>query len=120
MKKTVLVVIGDVDVGGTEHHLVRVLSRLSRQRCRPLVYTLSHKGSLAPELKAAGIRVVAPPGSGLLRGRAMRRTLLLAVSILRLITLMLRERPLVVHFLLPEAYLVGGLSVLLARCRFGL
>ena len=117
---TVLVVIGDLDLGGAERHLAQVLPRLSRARFRVLVYTLSHKGALAPELEAAGITVVEPPFSGLLRGwlgRVGRRTLLLAVSAANLSVLMLRERPAVVHLFLPEAYLVGGLCALLTRCR---
>ena len=39
MHPTILVVIGDLDVGGTEHHLLRVLPALARQGFGPLVYT---------------------------------------------------------------------------------
>ncbi len=119
MKTTLLVVIGDLDLGGAERHLAQVLPRLPRDRYRVLVYTLSHKGALAPQLEAAGISVVEPPGSAFLRrwlGRRVRRTLLLAVSAARLFVLMLRERPAVVHLFLPEAYIVGALCALAARC----
>ena len=58
MKTTLLVVIGDLDLGGAERHLVQVLPRLPRDRYRVLVYTLSHKGALAPQLEAAGISVI--------------------------------------------------------------
>ena len=120
MIHTLLVVTGDLDLGGTERHLVQVLPRLPRERYRVLVYTLSHKGALAPELEAGGIPVVEPPLAGVLSGRlgrVGRRSLLLAVSVARLCVLMVRERPAVVHLFLPEAYLVGGLSALLTRCR---
>ncbi len=58
MTHTLLIVTGDLDLGGTERHLVQVLPRLSRARYRVLVYTLSHKGALAPELEDAGIPVI--------------------------------------------------------------
>ncbi|MFQ5957925.1 MAG: glycosyltransferase [Alphaproteobacteria bacterium] len=119
MMRNLLVVIGDLDVGGTERHLVQVLSRLPRERYRVQVYALSHKGELAPELEAAGVPVIGPPFSAFLRhalGRVGRRTLLLAVSAARLCLLMLRERPAVVHLFLPEAYVVGALCALLTRC----
>ncbi len=120
MTHTLLFVTGDLDLGGTERHLVQVLPRLSRARYRVLVYTLSHKGALAPELEDAGIPVTEPPLSGFLRrrlGRRARRSLLLAISLARLIVLMLRERPAVVHMFLSEAYLMGGLCAIATRCR---
>ena len=118
MKNTLLLVVGDLDVGGTERHLVQVLPKLSRERYRAVVYTLTHKGALAPRLDAAGIPVIAPPGSGLLRrwpGRLGRRMLLLAVSIPTLLLLMMRERPAVVHLFLPRPYIIGGLCAVLTR-----
>ena len=60
MRPTILVVIGDLDVGGTEHHLLRVLPALARQGFSPLVYTLTERLSLAPRFRAAGVEVIAP------------------------------------------------------------
>ena len=61
MPPTILVVIGDLDVGGTEHHLLRVLPALAREGFGPLVYTLTDRLSLAPRFRAAGVEVIAPP-----------------------------------------------------------
>ena len=61
MTHRLLFVIGALDRGGTERHLVQLLPRLPRDRFRPMVYTLRHKGVLAPVLEAAGIPVIAPP-----------------------------------------------------------
>ena len=119
MTCNLLVVVGDLELGGTERHVVQVLSRLARKRYRVLVYALSHKGKLAPELEAVGISVLEPPYSAFLRsvlGRAGRRTLLLAISLTRLCLLMLRQRPAIVHFFLPEAYVAGALCALTTRC----
>ena len=120
MTHTLLFIIGDLDTGGAERHLVQVLPRLDGERFRPVVYTLSHKGALAPVLEDAGIPVIAPPGSVWLRrwpGPLGRRGLLLAISMIRLIILMLSLRPAMVHFFLPEAYVAGGLCALIAGCR---
>jgi glycosyltransferase involved in cell wall biosynthesis len=117
--QTLLFIIGDLDTGGAERHLVQVLPRLARDRFRPVVYTLSHKGVLAPLLENAGIPVIAPPGSAWLRrwpGPLGRRGLLLVISMTRLIILMRSQRPSVVHFFLPEAYVAGGLCALAAGC----
>lgn len=120
MTHTLLFIIGDLDTSGAERHLVQVLPRLDGERFRPVVYTLSHKGALAPVLEDAGIPVIAPPGSVWLRrwpGPLGRRGLLLAISMIRLIILMLSLRPAMVHFFLPEAYVAGGLCALIAGCR---
>ncbi len=117
--QTLLFVIGDLDTGGAERHLAQVLPRLAHDRFRPVVYTLSHKGVLAPLLENAGIPVIAPPGSAWLRrwpGPLGRRGLLLVISMIRLIILMRALGPSVVHFFLPEAYVAGGLCALMAGC----
>lgn len=117
MTHRLLFVIGALDRGGTERHLVQLLPRLTRDRFRPMVYTLRHKGVLAPVLEAAGIPVIAPP-TWFRRwpGPLGRRGLLLILSMVRLIWLMVTLRPAVVHFFLPEAYIIGGLCALVAGC----
>lgn len=111
----VLIVIGSLDVGGAEMHLLQVLPALAASGFDIAVHTLTGRGALADRFEAAGIRVVAPPGSaagpragGFLgrAGRAARAGLSLA-GFLR------RWRPAVVHFFLPEAYLAGAPVALL-------
>lgn len=117
MRRTLLYVIGDLDVGGAEAHLARVLPRLDGKRFRILVYTLTHKGELAPRLEEAGIEVIGPPLSEPLRNSTLpplRRFLLPGLSALGLLFLLWRRRPDVVHFVLPAAYVVGGMCSFLA------
>jgi glycosyltransferase involved in cell wall biosynthesis len=117
MRKTLLYVIGDLDVGGAESHLARLLPRIDRRRFRILVYTLTHKGELAPRLIDAGIEVIGPPWGERLRNSArppLRRFLLPGFSALGLLFLLWRRRPHVIHFFLPAAYIVGGLCSFLA------
>ena len=60
MKKKLLIVIGDLDVGGTARHLTQVLPHLNTDVFHITVYTLTHKGALSPILERAGISVIEP------------------------------------------------------------
>ena len=115
MGLTILVVIGDLEVGGTEHHLLRILPALAREGFRPLVYTLTERLSLAPRFRAAGVEVI-PPTTNAVRmlPRRARDSLLLAPAAMNLWRLIRARRPDVVHLFLPAAYLVGGAVALLA------
>lgn len=106
----ILIVIGALDLGGAESHLVQVLPRLARDGFEIAVHTLTGRGALAPVLENAGVRVVAPPGSeagsksGGFAGRALRASR----AGLSLARYMRAWKPDIVHFFLPEAYLVGA------------
>jgi glycosyltransferase involved in cell wall biosynthesis len=116
MSLAVLVVVHDLDVGGTERHLARVLPALARAGLRLAVYTLTDRAALAPPLRAAGIEVIPPPlAQGLRRlPPALRSSLHLALAPARLWQLIRRRRPDVVHLFMPAAYVLGGPSALLA------
>ncbi len=114
----IVYVIGSLDVGGAERHLVRIVPRLDATRFRPVVFCLTHRGTQAPELENAGIEVVAPawPGRAVRGGPLPMRVLRLLVSAGSLLWLLLRRRPRIVHFFLPAPYLVGTIcAVLTAR-----
>jgi glycosyltransferase involved in cell wall biosynthesis len=116
----ILVVIGALDVGGAESHLAQVLPRLARDGFEIAVHTLTGRGALASVLESAGIRVIAPPGSekgsksGGFAGRAVR-ALRAEVSLARFLR---SWKPDIVHFFLPEAYLVGApLAMAVSRAK---
>jgi glycosyltransferase involved in cell wall biosynthesis len=119
MPPTILVVIGDLDLGGTEIHLLRVLPALARNGLTPLVYTLTHRASLAPRLREAGVEVILPPAVAGLRSlpRSITDTLHLPLATGKLWRLIRQRRPDIVHLFLPAAYLVGGTCALLAGHR---
>ena len=108
----IVFVIGNLDVGGAERHLAQVLPKLRYVGFSPLVYTLTHKGKLATVLEGQGVRVVEPWFSAFFRSmpRFLRRLLLTISSVVAFCILMLRYRPTIVHFFLPESYLLGGIS----------
>lgn len=117
MKKTLLVVIGSLNRGGTEGHVAQVFSNINRKHYSIIVYTTSHKGVLAPMLAAHGIKIITPPCATQLKKLGkLGKYFLYFLSSLKLSLLMLRLRPAVVHCFLPGAYLLGGVCAVATRC----
>lgn len=121
MRGRLLYVIGSLDVGGAEQHLLQLLPQLKARGYQPAIYTIGLEGVLAPKFVAKGINVYSPPLANYLQSlpSPLGRLILLLISVSRLFVLLLTLRPAVVHFFLPEAYLVGGLVSLLipGLCR---
>jgi len=102
----ILIVIGQLGVGGTERHLAQVLPRLRDSGLAPSVFALKAGGAVGAELATRDIPVIACSDR-----RDGWRGVLQAAALLRRVV---REcRPHVVHFYLPAAYLVGSV----ATCR---
>lgn len=102
---TVLVVIGQLDIGGTERHLSRVLPRLRDEGIGITVCTLRADGALEFVLRAGGVRVIGPRSG-------MRGLPALLCGVWRLAREAWSARPTIVHCFLPAAYLVGNLATL--------
>lgn len=110
-----LYVIGSLDMGGAERHLVQILPELKRRGWQVEVYCVAKRGVMADALEKQGVPVHTPvisakPNSGLVR----RMVRLLAA--MRGLTVHLgARRPQLVHFFLPEAYIVGEVCALISR-----
>jgi glycosyltransferase involved in cell wall biosynthesis len=104
----ILYVISSLDVGGTERHLARVIPQLDRTRWQTAVHCLGWRGLFADRLAAQGIPVLGPPNP------SRRRFLPVVQRMINLRRHMLEWRPAIVHFFLPEAYLIGAPAALLA------
>lgn len=104
--RDILVVIGQLDVGGAERHLLKVLPRLGAWGFRVRVLLLRRGGTLVEDMQRQGVPVICPRSS-------MRGVVGLSVSALFLMQTLWRDRPGIIHFFLPESYLVGGLCSLL-------
>lgn len=103
----ILYVIGSLERGGAETHLLRVLPRLAARAWPVAVFTVAEAGEMAPELEANGVPVIRPwiaakPGSG----RLWRLARLMLVA-LQLWLYLLRWRPALVHSFLPASYLIA-------------
>ncbi len=115
-------VIGALDVGGAESHLLQVLPNLCQHGFEPRVYALTHRGVLADEMERGGVPVTTVPAHSLLRRLPgmVRKPLTLLFTTLSLWWVMVSWRPRVAHFFLPTAYLLGGLCSLLTPVPYRL
>lgn len=96
-----------LDSGGTERHLVRVLPLLGRAGIEVGLFVLERGGVLENRTIVEGVRVTGPwVGVPVVRQAAA------SVALFRQLK---SERPDVVHFFLPEPYLVG-LPAAVAAC----
>lgn len=112
----VLFVIGTLDVGGTEVQLVKLARGLDPQRFEVVVYCLSGLGPLAEELVAHGIRVETVGFRGFRGGVASLRDVpQVFVTLARFWRWMRSEAPDIVHCMLFQAYVIGGVVARLAR-----
>jgi glycosyltransferase involved in cell wall biosynthesis len=115
-----MVIIGSLNRGGAETHLLNVLPRLDRTRLSPEVFVLSERGELADEMESRGVSVSAPwmriEGA---HNPFLTRMLRLAAVAVQLWWRLMTRRPRIVHFFLPESYIIGAPVSLLAgiRCR---
>jgi glycosyltransferase involved in cell wall biosynthesis len=116
---SLLLVINNLESGGAERQLLAILPALARRGFAPRIHVLTHRGALADRFEAAGISVSAPPGAKWLNRLPVPigRPVLLMASALTLFCLLYKRRPDIVHFILPPAYLVGGLVSLVAPTR---
>lgn len=120
-RKTILYIIGSLDVGGAERQLVEIASRLRRRGWDIAVYCLTHRGLQADAATCAGVAVVGPPWEGLRhRDWPLIDFLRLGLTLSRLLLLMLARRPTVVHCVLPGAYIFGAPLAILTRRPFRL
>jgi glycosyltransferase involved in cell wall biosynthesis len=105
----VLFVITDFQVGGTERQLSLLASALAKAGMTVAVFGFVD-GPVRAELGRAGVETILAAGAERSNGSLL--TLPLAAA--HLFWLMLRQ-PRIVHFFLPQAYLVGAPLAVLAR-----
>ncbi len=108
-------VIGTLDIGGTEKHLVAIATMLVQRGWKVSVYALAGAGPLRSELERGGVTVLLSPMPARKSSSAPRRILRFLRSTLNLFLVMLKRRPAIVHFFLPMAYLTGAPLALLSR-----
>lgn len=108
-RQKVLVIIGSLDVGGTETHLTRVLPALNSDGRQIRVVCFRKGGSLAEVLESKGVEVRFPDFS---RKSYMGPTFSRVVTVISAIGFLAREflsyKPDIAHYFLPEAYILGG------------
>lgn len=107
-----LYVIGSLEVGGAEQHLLRVAAEMCRLGYRPEVFAFTVGGPLTQRFIDAGIPVhgatLPTCLAALLRHKRAIAWAGLLMSSLALWRLCWKRRPQVIHFFLPAAYIAGG------------
>lgn len=106
----VLVVTKKMAMGGAERHLTQILPALKARGIDVELFVLERGGELEAELARAGVTVSGPTRRS---GRIMH-VVVAAAALYRRIR---DTRPDILHFFLPEPYLVGAIVAMVARHR---
>ena len=109
-RPSVLFVTKRLAVGGAERHLVQIIPALRSNGIAVALFVLERGGELERALRGADVAIEGIKAEG-------PRWLNLVRAGWALIRCIRNRRPDVVHFFLPEAYLVGGAAAMLAGHR---
>ena len=107
-----LVVIGSLELGGTERHLCQIIPEINGSEFEIEVVAFRKRGRLASEIEDKGVKVRSPQLPLWIERRRIFLTLAIFLWMGRLF---LKERPHIVHTFLPEAYLIAGLWAAILR-----
>ncbi|WP_420548884.1 glycosyltransferase [Curvivirga sp.] len=128
-KPSIFYVITSLNRGGAETHLWRVLPDLKDKGYDISIITIREKGELAEKFEGKGIRVFGPllkypkPNVGdHIWGPSIKLPIMsrfgsrlwYLVRMLQLCLCLMIRRPDVIHFFLPEGYLIGGIASIFA------
>ena len=117
LSKKLLFVIGSLELGGAEHHLVRVCQNLKIRGWNPEVFVMNLKGPLIYDLKIREIPIHYSKKFAFKNKKAFLSKLESMANTLKMFfffcNLLLRNRYYALHFFLPSAYIFGGISSLL-------
>src|SRR5690625_2016952 len=113
--RRILYVIGSLERGGDEIHLVRVTRALKARGWQPEVYALDIGGPLTVELQAQDIPIHGIPGKAAAQRTRVDRIRHQLSNVAALMKLMRERKPAVVHFFLPAAYMMGAMAALMTR-----
>lgn len=107
-KPKITIVVGSLERGGCETHLLQVMPALVALGYEVSVFLLFGEGVLADAMRASGVYVdVGHPkwqSRKVLGGRIIK----LASAVARLIRHLAKHRPDIIHFFLPASYLIGA------------
>lgn len=108
-------IIGSLEIGGAERHLSQVLPVLQSMGFSVRILVLSDKAPLKPIFDKAGIEVNLGPNLDCISVLLFRKILRFLISLIRIILSFLKDRQIIRHTFLPEAYLFAAIA---ARLTF--
>ncbi len=106
----ILVVTKKMFMGGAERHLAQLLPDLKSRGLAVELFVLERGGELEAQLTKAGVTISGPPR----RFGRIAHVLIAAAALYRHIR---DTRPDILHFFLPEPYLLGAIVAMIARHR---
>lgn len=120
-EKSILYIIGSMEVGGAEQHLLNVSRQLVLRGWACEIFALDPDGPLKSSFQSAGVPVtgveLAPVFVKILAHPKLISRFRLLLAVPKLIFYLWLKRPGIVHFFLPAAYVIGGLASLFALYR---
>jgi len=111
----ILYVIGSLDLGGAERQVSLVAPELMKYGWQSIIYCLSKRGVQADQIASSGVKVIGPRWEIRAGQTLVGKVARLIASSINLFALLLSMRPQIVHFFLPEAYLIGAPIAIAAR-----
>lgn len=102
-KKKILYVIGSLNIGGTEKHLLTLVNNLNRNLYEIEIFFLSQAGSLK-HLVNKGIGIYEPK-------KQTKSKLQIIFILLKLIYYLKKSNPDILHCFLPTSYIISGTAV---------
>lgn len=116
--RKIMYVVGSLGTGGTEKHLQIISSRLAARGWKITIYCLTAPGELASKIRSSGVDIISFGKKNIRHTNVFVRSLLLGFSTIKLWLFLLRNRQDIVHFFLPEAYLIGAPVAILAGIKY--
>ncbi|CAM5785174.1 glycosyltransferase [Castellaniella caeni] len=116
-----LYIIGSMEVGGAEQHLLNVSRQLVLHGWSCEVFALDPDGPLRAVFQSVGVPVIgvelSPAFIRVLAHPKLISRFRLFLAVPKLIFYLWLKRPGIIHFFLPAAYVIGGVASLLAMHR---
>lgn len=120
-KKSIVYVIGSMELGGAEKHIVNVASELKKQGWDPQFFVITHGGPLSKILQQNNIPIhsIEFPNwfPTIIKHKKTRLVIVHLFSFMMFIYKYWKIRPDITHFFLPTAYVVGGIASLLSPVK---
>jgi glycosyltransferase involved in cell wall biosynthesis len=113
-KPSLLIIIGSLDLGGAENHLLTILPRLKND-FDVTIFTTSFAGNFYQEFAKVGVPVEYKYLTGSSSTNKLSRILRLAKNFWRTLRYIRRHNPDIIHYFLPGSYLLGGYAATLLR-----
>ena len=108
LKKKIRIVIGSLNVGGTEKQLIQILNDLCKKNWNIEIITITGVGKLA-KLLNKNIKIRSINSKSLLK-------ILLPIKYVCSLYKIFKENPkTLTHFFLPQAYILGMVAAILAK-----